>query len=38
MSNMLRKLRIAFSVACVIVCVILVALWVRAYSYVVRVS
>jgi hypothetical protein len=31
MSNMLRKLRITFSVACGIVCLLLVALWVRSY-------
>jgi hypothetical protein len=31
MSNMLRKLRIAFSVVCGIVCLSLIALWVRSY-------
>ena len=32
MSNMFRDLRIAFSVACGIVCLFLVVLWVRCYS------
>jgi hypothetical protein len=30
----IRKLRIAWSVACVIACVLLIALWVRSYSWV----
>jgi hypothetical protein len=33
MSNMLRKLRIAFSVVCGIVCLLMVLLWLRSYSY-----
>jgi hypothetical protein len=28
-----RKLRIAFSVTCLIACALLIALWVRSYSY-----
>jgi hypothetical protein len=33
MRRFLRYLRIAFSVACLIACVLLIALWVRSYYY-----
>jgi hypothetical protein len=33
MSNMPRNLRIAYSAVCGIVCLLLIALWVRSYRY-----